>query len=84
MLFVAQNHLTQGRNNSINYGLTAGHDGSVYWYSRPNKRIPRKAEREYLNSIEKFMKLGYTDVKAQEETLKILSEKFGFEFGRIE
>lgn len=74
----------KSKNNTVKYGITAGHDGSIYWYTRPNKRIPRNAEQEYLNSIEKFMKLGYTDVKAQEETLKMLSEKFGFEFGRIE
>lgn len=74
----------RNKNNSIRYGLTAGHDGSIYWYTRPNKRIPRVAEQEYINSIEKFRKIGYTDVRAQEETLKILSEKYDFKFGRIE
>ncbi|WP_260424788.1 minor capsid protein [Streptococcus minor] len=74
----------RSKNNSVKYGLTAGHDGSVYWYSRPNKRIPRSAQEKYVNQIEKFKKLGYNESVAQEKTLEMFSEVFEFEFGRIE
>ena len=74
----------RSKNNTVKYGLTIGHDGSVYWYSRPNKRIPRSAQEQYVNQIDKFKKLGYNESVAQEKTLELLSEVFGFEFGRIE
>ncbi|KEQ35308.1 hypothetical protein SK629_0816 [Streptococcus mitis] len=38
----------------------------------------------YKDNIEKFAKKDYTEVVAQEKTLELLSEVFGFEFGRIE
>lgn len=74
----------RSKNNTVKYGLTIGHDGSVYWYSRPNKRIPRSAQEQYNNRIDKFKKLGYNESVAQEKTLELLSEVFDFEFGRIE
>lgn len=74
----------RSKHNSVKYGITAGHDGSVFWYSRPNKRIPRSAQEQYVNQIEKFKKLGYNESVAQEKTLEMFSEVFEFEFGRIE
>ena len=74
----------RSKNNTVKYGLTIGHDGSVYWYSRPKKRIPRSAQEQYNNRIDKFKKLGYNESVAQEKTLELLSEVFDFEFGRIE
>ena len=74
----------RSKNNTVKYGLTIGHDGSVYWYSRPNKRIPRSAQEQYVNRIDKFKKLGYNESVAQEKTLEMFSEVFDFEFGRIE
>lgn len=74
----------RSKNNTVKYGLTVGHDGSVYWYSRPNKRIPRSAQEKYVNQIDKFKKLGYNESVAQEKTLEMFSEVFEFEFGRIE
>lgn len=74
----------RSKNNTVKYGLTIGHEGSVYWYSRPNKRIPRSAQEKYVNQIDKFKKLGYNESVAQEKTLEIFSEVFEFEFGRIE
>lgn len=74
----------RSKNNTVKYGLTIGHDGSVYWYSRPNKRIPRSAQEQYVNRIDKFKKLGYNESVAQEKTLELLSEVFDFKFGRIE
>lgn len=74
----------RSKNNTIKYGLTIGHDGSVYWYSKPNKRIHKKANQEYENLIEKMIKLGYTEVKAQEKTLTLFAEKYDFTFERID
>lgn len=74
----------RSKNNTIKYGLTIGHDGSVYWYSRPNKRIPRSSQEKHVNQIDKFKKLGYNESVAQEKTLEMFSEVFEFEFGRIE
>ena len=74
----------RNKNNTVKYGLTIGHDGSVYWYSRPNKRIPRSAQEQYINRIEKFKKMGYNEVIAQEKTLEMFSNLFEFEFGRID
>lgn len=68
----------------MKYGLTIGHDGSVYWYSKPNKMIPCSAQEQYVNRIDKFKKLGYNESVAQEKTLEMFSEVFEFEFGRIE
>ena len=74
----------RSKNNTVKYGLTIGHDGSVYWYSKPNKRIHKKANHEYENLIEKMIKLGYTEVKAQEKTLTLFAEKYDFTFERID
>ncbi|MEQ9809193.1 minor capsid protein [Streptococcus jiangjianxini] len=74
----------RSKNNSVKYGLIAGHDGSVYWYSRPNKRIPKTALSNYSNQIEKFKKMGYNEVVSQEKTLEMFSELFDFKFGRID
>lgn len=74
----------RSKNNTVKYGLTVGHDGSVYWYSKPNKRIHKKANQEYENLIEKMIKLGYTEVKAQEKTLTLFAEKYDFTFERID
>ena len=64
------------KSNSVKYGLTAGHDGSVYWYTRPNKRIPRNTEQEYISSIEKLIKIGYIEVVhvSEEERQAIVEE----------
>ncbi|MEI4338084.1 minor capsid protein [Streptococcus suis] len=74
----------RSKNNSIRYGLTAGHDGSIYWYTRPNTRIPKIALSKYSHQIEKFKKMGYNEAVAQEKTLEMFSNLFEFEFGRID
>lgn len=72
------------KNNTVKYGLTIGHNGSVYWYTRPSKRIPKIALSKYSHQIEKFKKMGYNEVVAQEKTLEMFSNLFEFEFGRID
>ena len=74
----------RSKNNTVKYGLTIGHDGSVYWYTRPNKRIPKIALSKYSHQIEKFKKMGYNEVIAKEKTLEMFSNLFEFEFGRID
>ena len=74
----------RSKNNTVKYGLTIGHNGSVYWYTRPNKRIPKIALSKYSHQIEKFKKMGYNEVVAQEKTLEMFSNLFEFEFGRID
>lgn len=74
----------RSKNNTVKYGLTIGHDGSVYWYTRPNKRIPKIVLSKYSHQIEKFKKMGYNEVIAQEKTLEMFSNLFEFEFGRID
>lgn len=69
------NELLSHNNTS---GITVGHDGSVYYYTRPSRKITifdvrvayRKAKR-YNNNI--------PDVKG----LEILSEMFDFEFRKL-
>ena len=74
----------RSKNNTVKYGLTIGHDGSVYWYTRPNKRIPKIALSKYSHQIDKFKKMSYNEVVAQEKTLEMFSNLFEFEFGRID
>ncbi|WP_170237084.1 minor capsid protein [Streptococcus hyovaginalis] len=74
----------RSKNNTVKYGLTVGHDGSIYWYSKPNKRIPKEIVLQYFNQIDKFKKMGYNEVVAQEKTLELFSELFDFKFGRID
>jgi SPP1 gp7 family putative phage head morphogenesis protein len=74
----------RSKNNTVKYGLIIGHNGSVYWYTRPNKRIPKIALSKYSHQIEKFKKMGYNEVVAQEKTLEMFSNLFEFEFGRID
>lgn len=74
----------RSNNNSVKYGLTAGHDGSIYWYTKSTKRIPKEANSIYETQIDKLKKLGYNEVVAQEKTLEMFSELFDFKFGRID
>lgn len=74
----------KNKNNTVKYGLTAGHDGSVYWYTRPKRKITQIDGYLYANNIDKYKKMGYNEVKAQELTLSDWSEKYGFDFGKIQ
>mgnify|MGYP005781930071 CR=1 FL=1 len=54
-------------------GVVAGHDGSIYYYTRPSKKISKE---EYQDTYLRFR--GYSEKTAQENTLKELSKKYGF------
>lgn len=65
------------RNKNV-AGITIGHGGSVYYYSRPNVMIP---EIDYNVAMRHFK--GYTEVRAMEKTMQLLSLKYGFEFKKL-
>lgn len=73
----------RSKNNTVKYGLTIGHDGSVYWYTKPIKKIKPIDNYLYRNSIEKYLRKGYNRVTAQELALMDWSEEYGFDFGKI-
>lgn len=54
-------------------GISAGHDGSLYYYSKPNKKITKKdlavAEMHFLE---------YNYLIRQEMALNLLAERFEF------
>lgn len=60
------------------YGITVGHDGSVYRYSAPkNKVLPSDFEVAILN----YKRYSY--ITAHEKALSEISEKYGFTFERM-
>lgn len=64
------NALLKNKNVS---GITVGHDGSIYYYTRPKKLISQfdfdVALREYSR---------YTEITGMEKALEKLKEKYGF------
>ena len=56
-------------------GITVGHDGSIYYYTKPTKPI---AEFDYKVALSK-QKI-YNEVIRQEKTLENLSKEYGFVF----
>ena len=56
-------------------GITVGHTGSIYYYSKPNKKIE---ESELAIALRKVK--GYTGNVRNEKALEELSEKYKFEF----
>lgn len=59
-------------------GITIGHGGSVYYYSRPMTEIP---EIDYRVAMRHFKE--YTDIEAMEKTMELLSKKYSFEFRKL-
>ncbi len=64
------NVLVKNKNVS---GITVGHDGSLYYYTRPNAMIPKN---EWDIAISHYDK--YSENTSMEKALKILSEKYDF------
>lgn len=65
------------RNNNIS-GITVGHDGSLYHYTRPKKTI---SDDDFNIALKHFS--GYTEITAMEKTLELLSKKYGFKFEKL-
>lgn len=59
-------------------GITIGHDGSVYWYTAPKKKIPQV---DFDIAYRKNM--VYTNITAYERALDELSLVYGFTFEKL-
>lgn len=64
-------------NNNIS-GITVGHDGSVYYYTKPKKEIP---EIDYNVKVRHFKQ--YDEITNLEKAMEELSKEFGFEFYKL-
>lgn len=65
------------RNQNVS-GITAGHDGSIYYYSRPEKIIS-----EFDLSVAQRRYKEYTQVTGMEKALEDLSKEYGFVFRKL-
>ena len=59
-------------------GITAGHNGSLYFYSRPEKEV---SEKDYYVSIEHFK--AYSEVTSMEKALEQCSQLYGFDYYKL-
>lgn len=59
-------------------GITVGHNGSIYYYSRPKKIIP---DKDFKVALMKYSK--YTEITGFEKALEELSQEFGFELKKL-
>lgn len=59
-------------------GITVGHDGSIYFYSRPQKEISRA---DFEVALRKNSR--YTEITNLEKALTELSKDYGFEFRKL-
>ena len=59
-------------------GITVGHDGSVYRYTAPNKKIPR-----FDFDVACRKNMVYTGITAHERALEELSLVYGFTFEKL-
>ena len=69
------NSLISNRNIA---GITVGHNGSVYYYTRPKKMIP---EEDFRVALMKYLR--YTETTGIEKALEDLSKEYGFEFRKL-
>lgn len=65
-------------NNKNVSGITVGHNGSIYYYTRPNAII---SDDDWNIAMRHFKK--FSDVTAMEKTLDLLSKKYQFTFNKI-
>lgn len=65
------------RNKNVS-GITVGHDGSIYYYSRPQKQIEAF---DFAVAMRKYKE--YTQVTGQEKALEDLSHEYGFIFRKL-
>ena len=59
-------------------GITIGHDGSIYYYSRPDSAI---SNDDWSIAMKHFN--SYSGTTAMEKALELLSAKFGFVFEKL-
>lgn len=65
------------RNMNVS-GITVGHDGSIYYYSRPRKMI---SEDDFKVALMRYSR--YTEITGFEKALEDLSKEYGFEFKKL-
>lgn len=65
-------------NNTNVSGITVGHNGSIYYYTRPNAII---SDDDWNIAMRHFNK--FSDVTAMEKTLVLLSKKYQFTFIKL-
>ena len=65
------------RNKNVS-GITVGHDGSIYYYTRPQKQIEAF---DFAVAMRKYKE--YTEVTGQEKALEDLSREYGFIFRKL-
>lgn len=65
------------RNKNVS-GITVGHDGSIYYYTRPQKQIEAF---DFAVAMRKYKE--YTQVTGQEKALEDLSREYGFIFRKL-
>ncbi|MCR4670594.1 MAG: phage minor capsid protein [Saccharofermentans sp.] len=71
------NELLSTKNAS---GMVAGHNGSVYHYTRPTREIP---DSEFLDHYKDYFRQNQDKVAAAEYALKKLSEDYGFKVTKL-
>ncbi len=59
-------------------GITVGHDGSIYYYTRPNKAI---SSFDFDIAMRRYKM--YTETTGMEKALEDLSEEYGFIFKKL-
>ena len=62
------------RNENVS-GITVGHNGSIYRYTRPEREIP---ESDWMVELRNFKE--FSEITSMEKALEVLSERYGFEF----
>ena len=54
-------------------GITVGHDGSIYYYTRPSKEI---SKANFAIAARRYSR--YSEITATERALQDLSQEYGF------
>lgn len=65
------------RNKNVS-GITVGHDGSIYYYTRPKRAI---SQFNFNVALRRYKE--YTDITGMEKALEDLSTEFGFEIRKL-
>lgn len=65
-------------NHKTAVGITVGHNGTIYYYTKPNKKITKF---DVMVAMRKCKK--YNNIEFEEEYLEILSKQFEFEFKKL-
>ncbi|MBQ9840332.1 MAG: hypothetical protein IJO78_01920 [Erysipelotrichaceae bacterium] len=65
-------------NNSNASGITIGHNGTMYYYTKPNREI----DVEELDIALKHFSM-YTEATGIEKALELLSKRYGFVFKKL-